>query len=72
MKLFLNIFRVVLIALLSIIILLTLYFITDRYVFNSDQKGISPIDIKDILKILILPLTLMLIITIQVKKRIEK
>ena len=69
---FLKIFRIILIVILSIIIFLTTYFIIDRYVFNPNMKGISPVDIKDVLKILILPLTLMIIGTKLIENRIKK
>jgi hypothetical protein len=69
---FLKIFRIILIVILSIIIFLTTYFIIDRYVFNPNMKGISPVDIKDVLKILILPLTLMIIGTKLIENKIKK
>jgi hypothetical protein len=68
----LKIFRIILIVILSIIIFLTTYFIIDRYVFNPNMKGISPVDIKDVLKILILPLTLMIIGTKLIENKIKK
>ncbi len=55
-------FRFILIVILSIIILLTTYFIIDRYVFNPNMKGISPVDIKNILTYLILPLIISILI----------
>ncbi len=72
MKMFLKSLRIILIIILSIIVLLTVYFIIDRYVFNPNIKGISPVDIKDVLRILVLPLTIMIIVIKQIEKRIKK
>ena len=65
-------FRFILIVILSIIILLTTYFIFDRYVFNPNMKGISPIDIKNILTYLISPLTILILIIWFIEKKIKK
>ena len=72
MKVFLKSLRIILIIILSIIVLLTVYFIIDRYVFNPNIKGISPVDIKNILRILVLPLTIMIIVIKQIEKRIKR
>ncbi len=61
--------RFILIVILSIIILLTTYFIIDRYVFNPNMKGISPVDIKNILTYLILPLIISISIIWFIEKR---
>lgn len=72
MKVFLKSIRVILIIILSIIVLLTIYFIIDRYVLNTNMKGISPVDIKNVLGMLILPLALLIIVIRQIEKRIIK
>ena len=69
---FLKIFRIILIALLSLILFLTACFIIDRYIFNPKMKGISLVDIKNILKILALPLTITIIATKLIEKKIKK
>ncbi len=62
-------FRFILIVILSIIILLTTYFIIDRYVFNPNMKGISPVDIKNILAYLIFPLIISILIIWFIERR---
>ena len=62
-------FRIILIVILSIIILLTIYFTIDRYVFNPNIKGISPVDIKNILTYLISPLIISILIIWFIEKR---
>jgi len=62
-------FRFILTVILSIIILLTTYFIIDRYVFNPNTKGISPVDIKNILSYLIFPLIVSILIIWLIEKR---
>jgi len=62
-------FRFILIVILSITILLTTYFIIDRYVFNPNMKGISPVDIKNILTYLIFPLIISILIIWFIEKR---
>ena len=62
-------FRLILIVILSIIILLTTYFIVDRYLFNPNMKGISPVDIKNILTYLIFPLIILILIIWFIEKR---
>ncbi len=62
-------FRLTVTVLLLIIILLTTYFIMDRYIFNSDIKGISIVDIQDILRYAIIPLTISIIIIWLIEKR---
>jgi len=64
-----KIFRNILIIILSIIILLTTYFIIDRYIFNPKTKGISPVDIKNILTYLISPLIISILIIWLIEKR---
>ena len=53
---------------LSIIILLSTYFIIDRYVFTPNMKGISPVDIKNILIYLITPLTIVILVVWFIEK----
>ena len=67
-----KIFRFILIIILSIIILLTTYFIIDRYVFNTNTKGISPVDIKNILTYLISPLIISILIIWFIEKRTKQ
>jgi len=62
-------FRFILIVILSIIVLLTTYFIIDRYVFNPNMKGISPVDIKHILTYLISPIIISILIIWLIEKR---
>jgi len=69
---FLKIFRILLIVILSIIIFLTIYFIIDRYVFSPNMKGISPVDIKDILKYIVLPLLLTIVVIKYIEKAVRK
>ena len=46
-----------------------MYFILDRYIFNPKMKGISPVDIKNILTYLIAPLTVSILIIWIFEKR---
>ena len=69
---FFKIFRIILIVILSLITFLTVYLIIDRYVFNPNMKGISPVDIKNVLKIFILPLAIMIIGSKLIENRIKK
>jgi len=62
-------FRFILIVILSIIVLLTTYFIIDRYVFNPNMKGISLVDIKHILTYLISPIIISILIIWLIEKR---
>jgi hypothetical protein len=61
--------RYILLGILSIIIILTVYFILDRYIFNPKMKGISPVDIKNILIYLIAPLAISILIIWIIEKR---
>ncbi len=54
--------RKILIVILTLIILTTVYFVLDRYLFNPNIKGISIIDLKDILSFIIAPLLFALLI----------
>tara|TARA_R110001583_G_scaffold8174_1_gene39545 strand:+ start:410 stop:637 length:228 start_codon:yes stop_codon:yes gene_type:complete len=69
MNKFIKTIRVFLLVILSLIIILTLYFILDRYIFNPRMKGISPVDIKNILTYLIAPLSVLLLIIWFIDKR---
>lgn len=53
------------------IILLTLFFILDRHLFNPNIKGISPIDIKHILIYLVLPFTGLILLIKTINKNLE-
>jgi hypothetical protein len=69
MNKFIKIFRYFLLVILSIIIILTLYFILDRYIFNPKMKEISPVDIKNIMTYLIAPLTVSILLIWIIEKR---
>ncbi len=62
MNKFIKTFRILLIVILSLVIILILYFVIDRYIFNPRIKGISPVDIKNILTYLIVPLSVSILI----------
>ena len=66
-----KILRILLTVILSFVIILTLYFIIDRYVFNPQMKGISPVDIKNIMIYLIAPLSILIIIVWLIEKRMR-
>ena len=70
MNKFIKTLRSFLSVILSIIIILTLYFILDRYIFNPTTKGISPLDIKNILTYFITPLAVAILIIWFIEKRI--
>jgi hypothetical protein len=61
--------RVLLIIILSLITVLSAYFILDRYVFNPQIKGISLADIKNILTYFILPLIVLLLIVLVIERK---
>ena len=65
-------FRFIFTVILSIIILLTTYFIIDKYIFNPNMKGISPVDIKYILTYLISPLIVLILIIWLIEKRTKQ
>ncbi len=69
MNKFIKTIRKFLLVILSIIIILTLYFILDRYIFNPKMKGISPVDIKNILTYLIAPFTVTILLIWIIEKR---
>ncbi len=62
MNMFLKTLRISLLIGLLLIIILTLYFISDRYVLNVGVKGISTVDIKNITSYLILPLVISILV----------
>ena len=62
-------FRIFLIIILSIIIIFTSYLILDRNILNTEMKGISPVDIRNIVTYLIIPLTISILIIWFIEKR---
>ena len=56
---------------LIILVLILLYFICDKYILNPTKKGISPVDIKQVIYYLILPL-FGLIVLIKVFERFDE
>jgi hypothetical protein len=66
---FIKTLRVFLMVILSLIIIQTLYFILDRYIFHPRMKGISPVDIKNILTYLIGPLSVSILIIWFIEKQ---
>ena len=62
-------FRIFLIIILSIIIIFTSYLILDRNILNTEMKGISPVDIRNIVTYLIIPLTISILIIWFIEKQ---
>ena len=60
-----------LIYVLILLILILLYFIIDKYIFNPTKKGISIVDIKHTVYYSILPLFSFILLT-KVAERFEK
>jgi hypothetical protein len=56
--------KFILIGLIAIIVFTTIYFIMDRYIFNPNMKGISPVDLKNIGIFLTFPVGLLVIVLV--------
>jgi hypothetical protein len=59
-----KIIKLILIGLIAIIVLPTIYFIMDRYIFNPNMKGISTVDLKNIGIFLTFPVGLLVIVLV--------
>jgi hypothetical protein len=61
--------KYILLILIGIIVLPTIYFTMDRYIFNPNMKGISPVDLKHIGTFLLFPIGLLFLVMLLEKRK---
>jgi hypothetical protein len=61
--------KYILLVVIGIIILPTIYFTIDRYVFNPNMKGISTVDLKNIGIFLLFPIGLIFLVMLLEKRK---